>query len=240
MIRTFLLAFATPFLLALFAAVVVAEEPTADLENIALQIMTQAIILDDCETVETLFDKLSLENKKMFLQAVATIPLTQSTQTQLLGRLTLSLFEPSKTEKTQVVTCEPCEPACCAPAGTVQTLTRGNEIDIRVNEQELVPVVFVNIPHVENIQKINGNYTIDPDGYITFGYGGRAYVDGLTVEECQKAIEFHFSKYKYTSVPQPQPMAPFQVHQMCEEARLATIEDAWMMPMPAPYQMMRW
>ena len=90
MIRTTFLAFVTLFL----PAVLVAEEPTADLEDIAVQIMLNAFDLGDYDTAETLFDKVSPKNKKMFLQAViTTMSLTESKQTQLLGRLTLSLFE---------------------------------------------------------------------------------------------------------------------------------------------------
>ena len=52
----------------------------------------------------------------------------------------------------------------------------------------------------EDEKHIFGNHIIGPDGYITFGtwnspLHGRVYVQGLTIEECQQAIEFYFSKH---------------------------------------------
>ena len=111
-------------------------------------------------------------------------------------------------------------------AKPVRLLTRGNEIEIRVNEKPVEtpyrhfgdvsnphdsPIVSVKLPHLENAQQINGRYTIGSDGCLTFGYGGRAYVDGLTVDECRDAIEFHFSTHKVLPQPQPHPFSPFAV-----------------------------
>jgi len=45
-----------------------------------------------------------------------------------------------------------------------------------------------------NVQHIAGNHTIGPDGFITLGPHGRVYVNGLTLDECRDAIEFHLSK----------------------------------------------
>ena len=97
MYRISLIAF-VPFFL---SAVLVAQEPAAeplpaeppsDLENIAVYVMYSAFQANDFETVETLFDKLSLENKKKFLLGAS--PAAQDKHaTQLLARLTLSLFE---------------------------------------------------------------------------------------------------------------------------------------------------
>ena len=47
----------------------------------------------------------------------------------------------------------------------------------------------------EDEKHIFGNHTIGPDGYITLGSYGRVYVNGLTVEECKNAVEFHLSKH---------------------------------------------
>ena len=119
----------------------VAKEPVAELEAIAVNVMTKAFQVSDYDTVEALFGKLSIENKKKFLQEAvamtmmmsemsdANMPRTlldtaffslmmnepakqhetlerwaiqKNKQTQLLGRLTLSLFEPSAGEKPQV------------------------------------------------------------------------------------------------------------------------------------------
>jgi protein involved in polysaccharide export with SLBB domain len=44
-------------------------------------------------------------------------------------------------------------------------------------------------------KNVFGHHTIGPDGYITLGSYGRVYVQGLTLEECRGAFEFHFSKH---------------------------------------------
>ena len=376
MIRTSLLALTTLF----FAAALVAEEPTVDLETTVLEIMHTAFCIGDYDTVESLFDKLSPNRKKNFLQdacklaAGEMIPgrffdcslldvnfqrrnrdlqkmMNDATveertniqetfasnvtddylpkkieQTQLLGRLTLSLFEPSAMaehvavsrhenvyyvvfqsptlgeekerrykfpftgnenvlaaianigdlqplsskriwvvrrvensnhkvvlpvsweaiargiletnyqllpdDRVNVVEKGEQPQAVLQPVKPVRLLTRGNEIDIHVNENLVqntypnfadgsnphnAPIISVKLPHLENAQQINGTYTIGSDGYLTFGYGGRAYVDGLTVDECRDAIEFHFSKYKVLPQPQPQPFSPYQVPQAASE-----------------------
>jgi hypothetical protein len=113
-----------------------AADPPIDLEMLAVEIMVKAFQVNDYETVELLFDKLSLENKKKFLQEAVEMIVTdfespidgtlvdvmyygllqlfseiidesgepycttfssfidlKGQQTQLLGRLTASLFE---------------------------------------------------------------------------------------------------------------------------------------------------
>jgi len=57
------------------------------------------------------------------------------------------------------------------------------------------PVVSVKLARMGDMQQIAGNHTIGPDGYITLGSYGRVYVNGLTVDECRDAIEFHLSKH---------------------------------------------
>ena len=128
--------FASLLLSAMLATKVQAADPPVDLETLAVKIMVKAFYVNDYETVELLFDKLSLENKKEFLQEAVEMTvidlenLTGGTlvdtmylgmirlfseiidksggpycttfssfielkgkQTQLLGRLTASLFE---------------------------------------------------------------------------------------------------------------------------------------------------
>jgi protein involved in polysaccharide export with SLBB domain len=46
-----------------------------------------------------------------------------------------------------------------------------------------------------DMKQIVGNHTLGPDGYITLGTYGRVYVNGLTVNECRDAIEFHLGKH---------------------------------------------
>ena len=57
------------------------------------------------------------------------------------------------------------------------------------------PIVSVRLARMGDMQQIAGNHTIGPDGYITLGSYGRVYVNGLTVDECRDAIEFHLSKH---------------------------------------------
>jgi hypothetical protein len=140
MYRASLVAIASLFL----SAALVAQEAQSELEAFALKITINAYQVGDYDTVETLFHKLSLENKKMFLQVaivmsevvfgkdIDMLPQTfvdvaftvvtnterepkpkmedmpavlmqwaeiKKRQTQLLGRLTLSLFEPSAKER---------------------------------------------------------------------------------------------------------------------------------------------
>ena len=71
------------------------------------------------------------------------------------------------------------------------------------------PIVSVELVRLGAMQQIEGKHTIGPDGYITFGswvftpslgsspswdssLHGRVYVEGLTIDECQQAIEFFF------------------------------------------------
>ena len=64
-------------------------------------------------------------------------------------------------------------------------------------EERLIapPIVSVRLQRMSDMQQINGNHTIGPDGFITLGSYGRVYVSGLTIDECRDAIEFHLSKH---------------------------------------------
>jgi polysaccharide export outer membrane protein len=57
------------------------------------------------------------------------------------------------------------------------------------------PTVSVKLLRMGDMQQIAGDHTIGADGYITLGSYGRVYVNGLTVDECRDAIEFHLSKH---------------------------------------------
>ena len=59
----------------------------------------------------------------------------------------------------------------------------------------IMPTVSVRLQRMGDMQQINGNHTIGPDGFITLGSYGRVYVSGLTIDECRDAIEFHLSKH---------------------------------------------
>ena len=55
--------------------------------------------------------------------------------------------------------------------------------------------VSIKLARMGDMQQIAGNHTIGPDGHVTLGSYGRVYVNGLTVDECRDAIEFHLSKH---------------------------------------------
>lgn len=55
-------------------------------------------------------------------------------------------------------------------------------------------VVSAKLVRMSDVQQIAGTHLIAPDGYITLGSYGRVYINGLTVDECREAIEFHLSK----------------------------------------------
>ena len=61
--------------------------------------------------------------------------------------------------------------------------------------QLINPIVSVKLIRMGDMQQIAGNHTIGSDGYITLGSYGRVYVNGLTLDECRDAIEFHLSKH---------------------------------------------
>jgi len=68
--------------------------------------------------------------------------------------------------------------------------TDENQMGVLVN-----PIVSVKLFRMGDMQQIAGNHTIGPDGFITLGSYGRVYVNGLTIDECKDAIEFHLSKH---------------------------------------------
>jgi len=78
--RTTFLAFALAIALAANAP---ANEPTNELEDIALNIIHTAYCVGDYDTVETLFDKLSTDGKKKFLQDASQLAAGEP----LLGRV---------------------------------------------------------------------------------------------------------------------------------------------------------
>ena len=55
-------------------------------------------------------------------------------------------------------------------------------------------VVSARLRQMSEIQQIADQHLIGADGYITLGSYGRVYVNGLSIEECREAIEFHLSK----------------------------------------------
>jgi len=212
MYRISLIAITSLFL----SAALTAEEPNVDMEAIATPVMIQAFQVADYDTVEALFDKLSLESKKKFLQeavAMSEVVLGRDTdkapqtaldvafmahaiayssetkpeavskmfgqwapqkqkQTQLLGRLVMSLFEPTlESHSTPYKThggvvhaphgAQPVPPVAVAPPG-------------------LLPCVPP-VPH--------------DDGYVTLGSYGRVYIKGLDASEMRDAFNFHLARY---------------------------------------------
>ena len=62
----------------------------------------------------------------------------------------------------------------------------------RLNAQNTV--VSARLTRMSEIEQIANRHLIGPDGYITLGSYGRVYINGLSIEECREAIEFHLSK----------------------------------------------
>jgi polysaccharide export outer membrane protein len=62
-------------------------------------------------------------------------------------------------------------------------------------ERLINPTVTVKLARMGDMQKIAGNHTVGPDGFITLGSYGRVFVHGLSVLDCQKAIETHLEKF---------------------------------------------
>lgn len=65
---------------------------------------------------------------------------------------------------------------------------------LRTLRQRLrTPSVSLRITQMSEMQQINGEHLIAPDGYITLGSYGRVYVNSLTLPECREAVELHLS-----------------------------------------------
>lgn len=54
----------------------------------------------------------------------------------------------------------------------------------------------VDVPNLSDadLEPINQQHLVDPDGYITLGKYGRVFIDGLTPAECDEAIHYHLTK----------------------------------------------
>ena len=221
MYRISLIAIASLFISAVLVAKAPAAEPLPDVEVYAVKIAINAYQVGDYDTAETLFHKLSLENKKMFLQAavvmsevvlgrdVSTLPQTfvdfsffvsadtsrgqkiemekvpemleqwaeqKRKQTQLLGRLTLSLFE---------------QPAVVTPYHT-----HGGVAAMPQPYQSQKPMMIH--PSAPQPAPPSMSPVVVPghdDGFITLGSYGRVYIKGLEASEIIDAVKFHLSKF---------------------------------------------
>ena len=70
-----------------------------------------------------------------------------------------------------------------------------NAVQKHLEKQHPNVVVSMKLGRMTDMEKIDGDYPVSPDGYITLGTYGRVYVNGLTVQEAQEAIEFFLSKF---------------------------------------------
>jgi len=233
----------------------VAKEPQSELEAIAVSIMTKAFQVADYDTVETLFGKLSPENKVKFLQEAEAMTLTDTTnmvgkptisdsmlvatmqaqpdnllevlerwaeakqeQTQLLGRLTLSLFESATEEKQSL-------PNTVIPAQAgiqtkdVHTAPLGPRLRGGDGKNLYQPVyTAVHIP--PSVAPPDMAPFAPPgheDGFITLNSYGRLYIKGLNAGEIIDAVNFHLSRF----VEQPRVAAR---HSLSVEMR--SLDDA--------------
>jgi polysaccharide export outer membrane protein len=75
-----------------------------------------------------------------------------------------------------------------------QHLSRNTETKNTPGQSGLNIVVSAKLVRISDVHQIANNHLIAPDGYITLGSFGRVYVNGLTIDECRKAIEYHLSK----------------------------------------------
>ncbi|MDR0705020.1 MAG: polysaccharide biosynthesis/export family protein [Planctomycetaceae bacterium] len=81
-----------------------------------------------------------------------------------------------------------------------QHLSRNTETETKNTTENtsgqsgLNTVVSAKLVRIADVHQIANSHLIGPDGYITLGSYGRVYVNGLTIDECRKAIEVHLSK----------------------------------------------
>jgi polysaccharide export outer membrane protein len=54
--------------------------------------------------------------------------------------------------------------------------------------------VSAKLIRMSDVHQIANTHLIGADGYITLGSYGRVYINGLSIDECREAIEFHLSK----------------------------------------------
>jgi hypothetical protein len=191
----------------MFAGVLVhAAESPNDLEATAIKIMDRAFCIGDYNTVEFLFDKLSLENKKKFFFAVTETALSETNekpyQTQLLGKLAASLLETdvvgnrppgdcvgdSRQEAVKTFSFDSNAEYRMLPTGgrqpTCQNIPDGSakELSEQRRESERRGMYFMAY-YVGDVEKINPSIThiiqtvIEPESWQSIGYSGEGTMD---------------------------------------------------------------
>ena len=213
MYRTSLIAITSLFL----SVALVAEEPTVDLEEIAVNVMTTAFQVADYDTVEVLFGKLSTENKKKFLlEAVGmTMMMSDMSETSMprifmdTAFFSLMMNEPAKQHET-------IERWAAQKSKQTQLFGRLTLLLFEESAKEKHhAAVYQPLPSTNNSYHpvTEKTYPYPPrvglnvspayvpavgpghdDGYLDLGPYGRVYVKGLSADERREAIKFHLSK----------------------------------------------
>jgi len=275
--------------LSLFLSVMlVAKAPAADpdLEAIAVGVLKAAYQVADYDTVETLFDKLSLENKKKFLQeatvlskvdtgemdnppntlvdarfaieieyAVAAQFVTdmatpakvleqwreaKTEQTQLLGRLTLSLFEQSAKINPAGIHAKDFNPVFLAPH------LRGGDEKLENPYYQSVAIVpdvqkrakgtiHLRLHYAGDILSDHNISILDMISMITSVVEPKSWNGGDTqigVHDATQSLAIRQTAEIHAQIEN----LLNQLRQKSSEPRVAAKDEneAWMMPMPGP------
>jgi len=187
MYRISIIAIASLFISAVLVAKAPAAEPLSveppNLETVMFRVMVAAFSVNDYETIETLFDKLSPEDKKRFLFGAATMA-DDKNATKFLARLTLSLFE---------------QPAAITPQVAVYSAHPVYQpLPSIHNSYHPVPVKLYQYPPQVGLTAPPAYVPFVPgndDDYLDLSPHGRVYVKGLSADERREAINSHLSQY---------------------------------------------
>jgi hypothetical protein len=140
-------------LLALSAWSQTSAEPPADLETVAIKIMVKAFQVGDYETVETLFDNLSLENKVIFLRDA--VEMTVTTDKEDKGTLVETTFM-------QAVGAAP-DDISVALATYLTAKARQTQLLGRLTASLLTQQPKSTVPAVVKMNPPNGSKDVDPN-----------------------------------------------------------------------------
>jgi polysaccharide export outer membrane protein len=65
----------------------------------------------------------------------------------------------------------------------------------RLKETLRNPIVTITLMQYSPRQQITGEHLVGPDGYVTLGIYGRAYVVGMNLDEAKRTLEAHLGQY---------------------------------------------
>ena len=206
MYRTSLLVLIS-LLLAVPAFAQTPAEPSVDLEAVAVKIMVKAFQFGDYETIETLFEKLSLENKIKFLQDVAELAIILRSEidnavtkegypirSTVVDSLFLVLVTVESIDKTSFTNL--CAEYQAEKVRQTELLGRLTASLLEQTESTAPAVVQTPKPQFLPVAPpIAIAVPASDDGFITLGSYGRVYIKGLSALEMKDIINFHLTKY---------------------------------------------